>query len=473
MNYAKELNNPIFKIIQSVSDELKYETYAVGGWVRDLLLNRSQEKTDIDFVCVGSGIKLAELVHAKIGKNAKLSVYKNFGTALITINEENYEFIGARKESYRKNSRNPIVENGTLEDDQKRRDFTINTMYINLNSKNYGKLIDPFNGQKHLKEKIIKTPLNPNNTYYDDPLRMMRAIRFATQLNFKIEDNSYSAIKINCERLSIISQERITDELNKIILSKIPSKGFKMLYDTNLLHQFFQQFVELKGIDVIGKHEHKDNFDHTIKVLDNISLKSEDLWLRWAAILHDIAKPITKKYDKIQGWTFHSHEFIGSKMVPKIFKKLKLPLNEKMRYVQKLVMLHLRPIALSKKIVSDSAVRRLLFDAGNDIDDLMLLCEADITSKNTQKIKRYLQNFQIVRKKLKDVEEKDQIRNFQPPINGIEIMNAFNIKEGKEIGIIKNAIKDAILDGEIKNDKEEAVSYMIKKAKQLDLHLKK
>ena len=473
MNYAKELNNPIFKIIQLVSDELKYETYAVGGWVRDLLLNRSQEKTDIDFVCVGSGIKLAELVHAKIGKNAKLSVYKNFGTALITINEENYEFIGARKESYRKNSRNPIVENGTLEDDQKRRDFTINTMYINLNSKNYGKLIDPFNGQKHLKEKIIKTPLNPNNTYYDDPLRMMRAIRFATQLNFKIEDNSYSAIKINCERLSIISQERITDELNKIILSKIPSKGFKMLYNTNLLHQFFQEFVELKGIDVIGKHEHKDNFDHTIKVLDNISLKSEDLWLRWAAILHDIAKPITKKYDKIQGWTFHSHEFIGSKMVPKIFKKLKLPLNEKMRYVQKLVMLHLRPIALSKKIVSDSAVRRLLFDAGNDIDDLMLLCEADITSKNTQKIKRYLQNFQIVRKKLKDVEEKDQIRNFQPPINGIEIMNAFNIKEGKEIGIIKNAIKDAILDGEIKNDKEEAVSYMIKKAKQLDLHLKK
>ena len=473
MNYAKELNNPIFKIIQSISDELKYETYAVGGWVRDLLLNRSQEKTDIDFVCVGSGIKLAEQVHAKIGKNAKISVYKNFGTALITVNEENYEFIGARKESYRKNSRNPIVENGTLEDDQKRRDFTINTMYINLNSKNYGKLIDPFNGQKHLKEKIIKTPLNPNNTYYDDPLRMMRAIRFATQLNFKIEDNSYSAIKINCERLSIISQERITDELNKIILSKIPSKGFKMLYDTNLLHQFFQEFVELKGIDVIGKHEHKDNFDHTIKVLDNISLKSEDLWLRWAAILHDIAKPITKKYDKIQGWTFHSHEFIGSKMVPKIFKKLKLPLNEKMRYVQKLVMLHLRPIALSKKIVSDSAVRRLLFDAGNDIDDLMLLCEADITSKNTQKIKRYLQNFQIVRKKLKDVEEKDQIRNFQPPINGIEIMNAFNIKEGKEIGIIKNAIKDAILDGEIKNDKEEAISYMIKKAKQLDLHLKK
>ncbi len=473
MNYAKKLNKSIFKIIQSVSDELKYETYAVGGWVRDLLLNRSQEKTDIDFVCVGSGIKLAELVHAKIGKNAKLSVYKNFGTALITINEENYEFIGARKESYRKNSRKPIIENGTLEDDQKRRDFTINTMYINLNSKNYGKLIDPFNGQKHLKEKIIKTPLNPNNTYYDDPLRMMRAIRFATQLNFKIEDNSYSAIKINCERLSIISQERITDELNKIILSKIPSKGFKMLYDTNLLHQFFQQFVELKGIDVIGKHEHKDNFDHTIKVLDNISLKSEDLWLRWAAILHDIAKPITKKYDKIQGWTFHSHEFIGSKMVPKIFKKLKLPLNEKMRYVQKLVMLHLRPIALSKKIVSDSAVRRLLFDARNDIEDLMLLCEADITSKNTQKIKRYLQNFQIVRKKLKDVEEKDQIRNFQPPINGIEIMNAFNIKEGKEIGIIKNAIKDAILDGEIKNDKEEAVSFMIKKAKQLDLHLKK
>jgi putative nucleotidyltransferase with HDIG domain len=473
VNYSKELSKPIFKIIQTVSDELNYQTYIVGGWVRDLLLNRTQQKTDIDFVCIGSGITLAEKVYAKIGKNAKLSIYKNFGTALITINGENYEFVGARKESYRKTSRKPIVETGTLEDDQKRRDFTINAMYINLNTNNYGNLLDPFNGQKHLQERKIKTPLNPNKTYHDDPLRMIRAIRFATQLNFKIEDNSYLAIKKNCERLSIISQERITEELNKIILSKTPSLGFKMLFETNLLHQFFQDFVQLKGVETIGKHEHKDNFDHTIKVLDNISLKSDDLWLRWAAILHDIAKPITKRYDKVQGWTFHSHEFIGSKMVPKIFKKLKLPLNEKMRYVQKLVMLHLRPIALSKKIVTDSAIRRLLFDAGNDIDDLMLLCDADITSKNPNKVKRYLQNFQLVRKKLKVVEEKDQIRNFQPPINGVEIMKAFNIKEGKEIGIIKNAIKDAILDGKIKNDKEEAFAYMLKKAEKLNLFLKK
>ena len=473
MNYSKELSKPIFKIIQTVSDELNYQTYVVGGWVRDLLLNRRQQKTDIDFVCIGSGIKLAEKVYAKIGKNAKLSIYKNFGTALITINGENYEFVGARKESYRKTSRKPIVETGTLEDDQKRRDFTINAMYINLNTNNYGKLLDPFNGQKHLQERKIKTPLNPNKTYHDDPLRMIRAIRFATQLNFKIEDNSYLHIKKNCERLSIISQERITEELNKIILSKTPSLGFKMLFETNLLHQFFQDFVQLKGVETIGKHEHKDNFDHTIKVLDNISLKSDDLWLRWAAILHDIAKPLTKRYDKVHGWTFHSHEFVGSKMVPKIFKKLKLPLNEKMRYVQKLVMLHLRPIALSKKIVTDSAIRRLLFDAGSDIDDLMLLCDADITSKNPNKIKRYLQNFQLVRKKLKAVEEKDQIRNFQPPINGMEIMKAFNIKEGKEIGLIKNAIKDAILDGKIKNDKEEAFAYMVKKAKKIDLFLKK
>lgn len=473
MNYSKELSKPIFKIIQTVSDELNYQTYVVGGWVRDLMLNRTQQKTDIDFVCIGSGITLAKKVYAKIGKNAKLSIYKNFGTALITVNGENYEFVGARKESYRKTSRKPIVETGTLEDDQKRRDFTINAMYINLNTNNYGKLLDPFNGQKHLQEKKIKTPLNPNTTYHDDPLRMIRAIRFATQLNFKIEENSYLSIKKNCERLSIISQERITEELNKIILSKTPSLGFKMLFETNLLHQFFQDFVQLKGVEIVGKHEHKDNFDHTIKVLDNISLKTDDLWLRWAAILHDIAKPLTKRYDKVHGWTFHSHEFVGSKMIPKIFKKLKLPLNEKMRYVQKLVMLHLRPIALSKKIVTDSAIRRLLFDAGNDIDDLMLLCDADITSKNPNKIKRYLQNFQLVRKKLKVVEEKDQIRNFQPPINGMEIMKAFNIKEGKEIGIIKNAIKDAILDGKIKNDKKEAFAFMVKKAEKLNLLLKK
>ena len=470
MNYSKELKNQIFNIIQKESDKLKYPTYVVGGWVRDLLLKRENTITDIDFVCVGSGIILAEKVALIMGKQARFKVFKKFGTALISYKGENYEFIGARRESYRSNSRKPIVENGTLEDDQKRRDFTINAISIQLNKDNFGELIDPFNGIEDLKNKIIKTPGNPNKTYSDDPLRMMRAVRFATQLHFEIEKESYEAILRNCERLSIISQERITEELNKIILSPKPSRGFKVLFETKLLHQFFPELVKLEGVERVGKHVHKDNFYHTIEVLDNISIHSKNLWLRWAALLHDIAKPQTKKYEKKQGWTFHAHEFIGGKMVPGIFRKLKLPLNEKMKYVQKLVTLHLRPIVLAKDIVTDSAIRRLLFDAGNDIEDLMTLCDADITSKNINKVKKYLNNFQLVRKKLKIVEQKDQIRNFQPPINGIEIMQLFNIKAGKEIGILKKSIKDAILDGKIENNRDEALKFIYKKAKELNLN---
>ena len=470
MNYSIELKNQIFNIIQKESDKLKYPTYVVGGWVRDLLLKRENTITDIDFVCVGSGIILAEKVALTMGKQARFKVFKKFGTALISYKGENYEFIGARKESYRSNSRKPIVENGTLEDDQIRRDFTINAISIQLNKDNFGELIDPFNGIEDLKNKIIKTPGNPNKTYSDDPLRMMRAVRFATQLHFEIEKESYEAILRNCERLSIISQERITEELNKIILSPKPSRGFKVLFETKLLHQFFPELVKLEGVERVGKHVHKDNFYHTIEVLDNISIHSKNLWLRWAALLHDIAKPQTKKYEKKQGWTFHAHEFIGGKMVPGIFRKLKLPLNEKMKYVQKLVALHLRPIVLAKDIVTDSAIRRLLFDAGNDIEDLMTLCDADITSKNINKVKKYLNNFQLVRKKLKIVEQKDQIRNFQPPINGIEIMQLFNIKAGKEIGILKKSIKDAILDGKIENNRDEALKFIYKKAKELNLN---
>ncbi len=470
MNYSRELKNQIFNIIQKESDKLKYPTYVVGGWVRDLLLKRENTVTDIDFVCVGSGIILAEKVALTMGKQARFKVFKKFGTALISYKGENYEFIGARKESYRSNSRKPIVENGTFEDDQIRRDFTINAISIQLNKDNFGELIDPFNGIEDLKNKIIKTPGNPNKTYSDDPLRMMRAVRFATQLHFEIEKESYEAILRNCERLSIISQERITEELNKIILSPKPSRGFKVLFETKLLHQFFPELVKLEGVERVGKHVHKDNFYHTIEVLDNISIHSKNLWLRWAALLHDIAKPQTKKYEKKQGWTFHAHEFIGGKMVPGIFRKLKLPLNEKMKYVQKLVALHLRPIVLAKDIVTDSAIRRLLFDAGNDIEDLMTLCDADITSKNIYKVEKYLNNFQLVRKKLKIVEQKDQIRNFQPPINGIEIMQLFNIKAGKEIGILKKSIKDAILDGKIENNRDEALKFIYKKAKELNLN---
>ena len=470
MNYSSALKNPIFKTVQLASDELNYPTYVVGGFVRDFLLNRKKDKTDIDFVCVGNGMKLAELVTQKLGNKATFKVFKNFGTAMIHYKGEDYEFVGARKESYRLESRKPIVENGTLEDDQNRRDFTINAMAIQLNTENYGTLIDPFNGQEDLKKQIIRTPLNADITYSDDPLRMMRAIRFATQLNFTIEEKSLESISRNAERLSIISQERITEELNKIILTNKPSDGFKLLFDTQLLHQFFPLMCKLHGVEVIGKHGHKDNFYHTLEVLDNISNNTSNLWLRWAAILHDIAKPQTKKYEEGHGWTFHAHEFIGGKMVPKIFRKLKLPLNEKMKYAQKLVTLHLRPIVLAKDIVTDSAIRRLLFDAGDDIDDLMTLCDADITSKNQKKVKKYLKNFQLVRHKLKEIEEKDHIRNFQPPINGKEIMDLFNISAGKEIGILKTAIKDAILDGTVKNDKDEALEFIIIKAKEINLH---
>jgi len=472
VDFKESLSNPIFSTVSVVADELNFPTYVVGGWVRDVLLKRKREIQDIDFVCIGSGIELAEKVCNELGNNAILKVFKNFGTAMISFNGDNYEFVGARKESYRKDSRKPIVEDGTLEDDQNRRDFTINAMAIQLNSKNYGQFLDPFNGVQDLERKIIKTPHNPDVTFDDDPLRMIRAIRFATQLNFNIDDKTFDAIKRNAFRLDIISQERITDELNKIILTTTPSTGFKLLFNSKLLHQFFPEFCKLHGVEKINNHSHKDNFFHTLEVLDNISKTSNDLWLRWGAILHDIAKPQTKKYEEGIGWTFHAHEFIGSKMVKKIFKKLKLPLNQKMEFVKKMVALHLRPIVLAQDIVTDSAIRRLLFDAGDDIDDLMKLCDADITSKNPNKVKRYLANFQLVRKKLKEVEEKDRVRNFQPPVNGNEIMEIYDIKTGKEIGQLKKIIKDAILDGLVKNNKDEVLVFLSKTAKELNIKTK-
>lgn len=470
MNLIKDLKNPIFKIISEVADNDKLETYVVGGFVRDILLNRKQDKTDIDFVCVGSGIELAKAVTQKLKGNTDVKYFKNFGTAMIHYNGEDYEFVGARKESYRANSRKPIVEDGTLLDDQNRRDFTINAMAISLNSETLGELIDPFNGMEDLKTKTIKTPLNPDITYSDDPLRMMRAIRFASQLNFTISESSYQSICKNTERLSIISKERITDEMNKILLSKIPSVGLKLLFKSKLLHLFFPEMVELQGVEKRGHFTHKDNFYHTLEVIDNIRKNTNNLWLVWAALLHDIAKPQTKKFEDGHGWTFHSHEYLGGKMVPRIFKKLKLPLNEKMKYVKKLVTLHLRPIVLAQDIVTDSAIRRLLFDAGNDVDDLMTLCEADITSKNQKKVAKYIDNFKLVRKKLKEIEEKDHIRNWQPPINGEEIMGIFNIDAGREVGILKNSLKDAILDGKVKNDREAAIEFMKEKAKEINLN---
>ena len=472
MNLKQHIQQPIFSIVSQAADELAYESYVIGGFVRDVILERTQP-TDMDFVCVGSGIELANKVRELVGNNTKVQVFKNFGTAMLRYQDLELEFVGARKESYRSDSRKPIVEDGTLEDDQNRRDFTINALAIRLNKEHFGELIDPFNGLKDLENKIIRTPLEPNITYSDDPLRMMRAIRFATQLNFKIEESSLKAIKDNASRLEIISQERITEELNKIILSTKPSIGLKLLFNTELLHQFFPKMVELQGVDIIDNKGHKDNFYHTLQVLDNICENTDNLWLRWAAILHDIAKPDTKRFEEKQGWTFHGHEFLGSKMVPKIFKQLKLPLNEKMKYVKKLVRLHLRPIVLAQEIVTDSAVRRLLYDAGEDIEDLMTLCDADITSKNPEKVKRYLNNFQLVRQKIKDVEERDHIRNMQPPISGEEIIDIFDIKPSKEIGILKNAIKEAILDGIIANEKKEAYQFLIKKAAEIGLKPKK
>ncbi|MBX2963463.1 MAG: HD domain-containing protein [Cyclobacteriaceae bacterium] len=457
MNYSSSLVHPVFKQVGEVADQLKLETYVVGGYVRDLLLKRPTN--DIDFVCVGSGITLAQAVADKLGDNVAVHVYKNFGTAHIPYHEFNLEFVGARKESYRGDSRKPIVEDGTLQDDQLRRDFTINALAISLNKQSFGELIDPFDGIKDMKGKMIRTPVDPVVTFSDDPLRMMRAARFASQLNYDIEPDTFSAMTSQAERLKIVSQERITDELNKIILSPVPSYGFKLLFHSGLLKLFFPELVLLHGVEYIGNRAHKDNFFHTLQVLDNAAKVSNDLWLRWAAILHDIAKPQTKRYDQDHGWTFHGHEDKGARMVPGIFRRMKLPMNEKMLKVQKLVRLHLRPIPLAKE-VTDSAIRRLLFDAGEDIDDLMKLCRADITSKNMIKVDKFLKNFDLVEKKMAEVEEKDHLRNFQPPITGDEIIKLFNIPPSPVVGEIKDRIKEAILEGEIPNNRDEAIEFM-------------
>lgn len=466
MNLASSLNHSIFKIVGRVADASGVQAFVVGGYVRDVLLKR--ESKDIDFVCVGSGIELAEKVAGALGPKVKVNVFKNFGTAQISMDDLDIEFVGARKESYRIESRKPIVEDGTLDDDQKRRDFTINAMAICLNEKQFGELVDPFNGQADLKNKLIKTPLDPAITFSDDPLRMMRAIRFASQLNFDIDADTFQAITDQKDRIRIVSQERITDELNKIILSRVPSYGFKLLFQSGLLKEFFPEMVLLQGVEYVGGNAHKDNFYHTLQVLDNVAKVSDDLWLRWSAILHDIAKPQTKRYDKVHGFTFHGHEDKGARMVPGIFRRLKLPMNDRMEFVQKLVRMHLRPIPLSRE-VTDSAIRRLLFEAGDDIDALMKLCRADITSKNNDKVNRFLKNFDRVEEKMAEVESKDHIRNFQPPVTGDEIIAMFNIPPGRVIGEIKERIKEAILEGEIRNDREEALQLLHKIAKEKGL----
>ena len=466
MQLSKHISHPIFKLISESAKDLGVEAYVIGGYVRDCIIGRDTK--DIDVVSTGKGIELAQAVASRLG-GAKISVFKRFGTAMINHKDLEVEFVGARKESYSEDSRKPAVEDGTIKDDQDRRDFTINAMAISLNEESWGKLVDPFNGVEALKNGMLKTPLEPAKTYSDDPLRMMRAIRFATQLDFQIEEDSFQAIYENRERIAIVSQERITDELNKIILAKTPSKGFKLLFNTGLLHLIFPKMAELFGVDIVNGKAHKDNFYHTLQVLDNISLNTNDLWLRWSAIMHDIEKPITKRFHPKIGWTFHGHEDRGARAVPEVFRQLKLPLNEKMKYVQKLVLLHLRPIALVQDVVTDSAIRRLLFEAGDDVEDLMTLCEADITSKNDDRVKRYMKNFEIVRQKMKEVEEKDQVRNWQPPISGEDIMRAFGLKPCREIGTIKDAIKDAIMDGDIENSRQAAIILMEAKGNDLGL----
>jgi len=467
---SEKFQHPIFSTIQKLAEHTQTECYVIGGYVRDYLLKRPF-KQDVDIVVIGSGIDFASQLGEQL--NTKVAVYKNFGTAMLVHQGLDVEFVGARKESYRSDSRKPIVEDGSLQDDQNRRDFTINAMAFSLNASNYGELLDPFNGIADLEDRIIRTPLDPTITFSDDPLRMLRAIRFATQLNFKIDIAAIQAIADNKERIKIISKERIIDEMNKIILAAKPSVGFKYLFDTGILALIFPAMNNLYGVDIVDGKGHKDNFYHTLEVLDNVAEMSDDLWLRWAAIMHDIAKPATKRFDKRVGWTFHGHEDKGARMVPRLFAELKLPLNEKMKFVQKLVQLHLRPIVLAQDLITDSAVRRLLFEAGDDIDALMLLCHADVTTKNDFKKKKYRQNFELVKQKLKDVEERDQIRNWQPPISGEDIMETFGLGPGRMVGMIKNAIREAILEGDIPNAKNEAFHFMITKGKELNLDVKK
>jgi len=468
-NYKEAIKSDIFSIITRASEILEVKSYVIGGFVRDYILQRGVAK-DIDIVTVGNGIALAKKVASLLPNKPKVQVFKTYGTAMLVYKDMELEFVGARKESYAEDSRNPEVFVGTLEDDQNRRDFTINALAISLHKNDYGTLLDPFNGLKDLEKGIIKTPLNPDITYSDDPLRMMRAIRFATQLNFEIEENSLLAITKNASRLSIITKERIVVELNKIIEATQPSIGFLLLEKTNLLEMILPELIALKGVEEVEGQKHKDNFYHTLEVVDNISKATKDLWLRWAALLHDIGKAPTKRFDKKVGWTFHAHEFVGSKMVYKLFKRLKMPLNSKMKFVQKLVLLSSRPIVLASE-VTDSAVRRLIFDAGNDIDALMTLCEADITTKNPKKFERYHKNFQNVREKIKEVEERDHIRNFQPPISGEEIMKTFNLQPCREIGQLKEAIKEAILEGEIPNNHEASFNFMLQKGEELGLKI--
>jgi len=472
MYYSEEeiighIQAPVFHVIGETADAMGQETYVIGGYVRDLFLRRSSK--DVDVVTVGSGTKLAESVAQKLGEKANLTVFRNFGTAQVKSGDMELEFVGARKESYSHDSRKPVVENGTLEDDQNRRDFTINTLALCLNKERFGELIDPFGGLDDLEALRIVTPWDPDVTFSDDPLRMLRAVRFASQLGFFIDPDTFDAIARNRHRIEIVSKERITDELNKIILSPKPSVGFELLEMCGLLELIFPELCALKGVETKEGIGHKENFTHTLTVLDNLSRTSDNVWLRWSALLHDIAKPVTKRYDNRLGWTFHNHNFVGEKMVPAIFRRMKLPMNEKMKYVQKMVNLHMRPIALVDEEVTDSAVRRLLFDAGNDIDDLMKLCEADITSKNPEKVRRFLNNFQLVRAKLVQIEEKDRIRNFQPPVSGEEIMATFGLPPSRPVGVIKDAIKNAILDGVISNDYKEAVRFMHRKAKEMGL----